>query len=72
MTPGRPAHVRTSSEALDDEQLVEELRSLLAEEDCFGELAARMALLADERRLRILFCLHAHPQIGRASCRERV
>ena len=63
MTPGRPAHVRTSSEVLDDEQLVEELRSLLAGEDCFGELAARMALLADERRLRILFCLHAHPLI---------
>ncbi|MGN7213167.1 ArsR/SmtB family transcription factor [Brachybacterium paraconglomeratum] len=63
MSPGRPAHVRTSSEVLDDEQLVEELRSLLAEEDGFGELAARMALLADERRLRILFCLHAHPLI---------
>ena len=63
MSPGRPAHVRTSSEVLDDEQLVEELRSLLGEEDGFGELAARMALLADERRLRILFCLHAHPLI---------
>ncbi|MFE7606082.1 ArsR/SmtB family transcription factor [Brachybacterium paraconglomeratum] len=63
MSPGRPAHVRTSSEVLDDEQLVEELRSLLAEEDGFGELAGRMALLADERRLRILFCLHAHPLI---------
>ena len=63
MSPGHPAHVRASSDVLDDEQLVEELRSLLAEEDGVGELAARMALLADERRLRILFCLHAHPLI---------
>jgi len=63
MTTDRPAHVRTSAEGPDDEQLVGELRALLAVEDGFGELAARMALLADERRLRILFCLHAHPGV---------
>jgi DNA-binding transcriptional ArsR family regulator len=55
--------VRTSAEPPDDELLVEDLRALLAAEDGFGELAARMALLADERRLRILFCLHAHPGV---------
>jgi DNA-binding transcriptional ArsR family regulator len=66
MSPARPAHVRTSAEPPDDELLVEDLRALLAAEDGFGELAARMALLADERRLRILFCLHAHPG-GRSS-----
>lgn len=64
MTTGRPAHVRTSAvEVPDDEQLVEELRDLLEGVDGFGGLAERMALLADERRLRILFCLHAHPGI---------
>lgn len=63
MTLGRPAHVRTSDEAPDDAQLVEDLRGLLAAEDGVDELAARMALLADARRLRILFCLHAHPLI---------
>jgi DNA-binding transcriptional ArsR family regulator len=63
MSPARPAHVRTSAEPPDDELLVEDLRALLAAEDGFGELAARMALLADERRLRILFCLHAHPGV---------
>ncbi len=63
MSTARPAHVRTSTEPPDDEQLVEDLRALLAAEDGFAELAARMALLADERRLRILFCLHAHPGV---------
>lgn len=64
MTTGRPAHVRTSAaEVPDDEQLVEELSDLLEGVDGFGDLAERMALLADERRLRILFCLHAHPGI---------
>lgn len=55
--------MRSVAEAPDDEQLVEELRGLLEGVEGFPELAARMALLADERRLRILFCLHAHPGI---------
>jgi DNA-binding transcriptional ArsR family regulator len=63
MSPTRPAHVRSAAEVPDDDQLVEELQGLLASADGFAELAERMALLADERRLRILFCLHAHPGI---------
>src|SRR5699024_1714801 len=43
--------------------LVAELRGLLAEAHGFEHLAERMALLSDERRLRILFCLHAHPEV---------
>ena len=63
MSRARPAHVRSAAEAPDDRQLVEELRDLLAAQDGFDELAEQMALLADERRLKILFCLHAHPGI---------
>lgn len=63
METARPAHVRTSPDVPDDEQLVAELRELLAEEDGFDELTSRMALLADPRRLRLLFCLHAHPGV---------
>lgn len=63
MSPDRPAHVRISEEAPDDRRLVADLRTLLAEVDGFGQLAARMSLLGDERRLRILFCVHAHPGV---------
>src|SRR5690606_4575249 len=63
METARPAHVRTSPDVPHDEQLVAELRELLAEGDGFDELASRMALLADPRRLRLLFCLHAHPGV---------
>ncbi|AXK47003.1 ArsR/SmtB family transcription factor [Brachybacterium saurashtrense] len=59
-----PLHVRDAPGAAgDDSALVEELRALLAEADGVEELARRMALLADPRRLRILFCLHAHPGV---------
>lgn len=63
MDPTRPLHRRASNEELEDEQLVAELTALLAATDGLPQLAERMALLADERRLRILFCLHAHPGI---------
>ena len=63
MSRARPAHVRSAAGPPDDQQLVEELRDLLAAQDGFDELAEQMALLADERRLKILFCLHAHPGI---------
>src|SRR5699024_94625 len=56
-------HVRHGREELPDEHLVAELRGLLAEARSFEQLADRMALLSDERRLRILFCLHAHPEV---------
>ena len=56
-------HVRHGREELPDEHLVAELRGLLAEAHGFEHLAERMALLSDERRLRILFCLHAHPEV---------
>ena len=58
-----PLHVRTSPERPEDDALVAELRSVLAEAGEIEALAARMGLLADPRRLRILFCLHAHPLI---------
>lgn len=63
MSPTPPAHIRADDDAPDDEQLVGELSALLDATDGFGELAERMALLSDERRLRILFCLHAHPGV---------
>lgn len=63
MDPTRPLHVRASADEPEDAQLVAELSTLLAETDGLPQLAERMALLADERRLRILFCLHAHPGI---------
>ena len=42
---------------------VEELRDLLEQAAGFERLAERMALLSDSRRLRILFCIHAHPGV---------
>lgn len=63
MDPTRPLHVRASDEELPDEQLVTELTELLAAAGGFARLAERMALLSDERRLQILFCLHAHPGV---------
>ncbi|MGP9538344.1 ArsR/SmtB family transcription factor [Brachybacterium sp. AOP43-C2-M15] len=63
MDPAPPLHVRASGAEVRDEQLVHELRGLLAGTGGFEELAERMALLSDPRRLRILFCLHAHPGV---------
>lgn len=63
MSPAHPTHVRASDDDPDDDQLVADLTALLAEVDRFTELAERMALLSDARRLRILFCLHAHPGV---------
>ena len=62
MSPIPPAHVRVD-DAPDDEQIVAELTGLLAATSGIAELADRMTLLSDERRLRILFCLHAHPGV---------
>ncbi|WP_114853438.1 helix-turn-helix transcriptional regulator [Brachybacterium sp. YJGR34] len=59
-----PVHVLGGDEATTAEQsLVEELSALLSQAEGFDELAARMALLSDPRRLRILFCIHALPGV---------
>lgn len=63
MDPHQPLHVRTSPEQPEDGELVAQLRSVLARSGEIEELAARMALLADPRRLQILLCLHAHPGV---------
>lgn len=63
MDRSRPLHVRASAEQVPDEALVAELRELLAQTGGVEEIARRMALLADPRRLQILFCLHAHPGV---------
>jgi DNA-binding transcriptional ArsR family regulator len=63
MDRSRPLHVRASSEEVTDEALVAELQGVLAQADGMEELAARLALLSDPRRLRLLFCLHAHPGV---------
>ncbi|WP_394216554.1 ArsR/SmtB family transcription factor [Brachybacterium vulturis] len=63
MDRARPLHVRASAEEVPDEALVAELRELLAQADGVEELAGRLALLSDPRRLQILFCLHAHPGV---------
>ncbi|MDN5901128.1 MAG: metalloregulator ArsR/SmtB family transcription factor [Brachybacterium sp.] len=63
MDRDRPLHVRASAEEVTDQALVAELRELLAQADGVEELADRMALLSDPRRLQILFCLHAHPGV---------
>jgi len=55
--------VRASLKRPEDDALVAELRSVLAEAGEIEALAARMGLLADPRRLQILFCLHAHPGV---------
>lgn len=63
MTPDHLAHVRQDAAELDDDRVVEELSALLATVGGFEQLAERMALLSDPRRLRILFCIHAHPGV---------
>lgn len=59
----RPVHVRVSEQEACDQELVGELTALLATAGDFDEMAERMALLSDPRRLRILFCIHAHPGV---------
>ncbi len=63
--PDHPAHVRTPAAAAaeTDKALVDDLRGLLADAGDFEQLASRMALLSDARRLQILFCIHAHPGV---------
>lgn len=63
MDPEQPVHVQTDDAARADDLLVEELTRLLASVDGFAQMAERMALLSDQRRLRILFCIHAHPGV---------
>lgn len=63
MESSRPLHVRAAPEEITDEALVSELRGLLAQADGMEELAARLGLLSDRRRLQLLFCLHAHPGV---------
>ena len=63
MDTARHDHVRILDGEIGDEELVEELRGLLGEVSGFEQLAERMALLSDPRRLRLLFCLHAHPRV---------
>lgn len=68
MDAEHPVHVRDRSaggaaDGSADQHLVAELQGLLDAEDGFEAMAARMALLADPRRLRILFCIHAHPGV---------
>lgn len=63
-SPGGPRHVRAAADdAPADQDVVDELTVLLAAADGFDDLADRMALLSDPRRLRILFCIHAHPGV---------
>ncbi|MGP5638853.1 ArsR/SmtB family transcription factor [Brachybacterium tyrofermentans] len=71
MDADHPLHVRADDTAPPDDRLVAELTELLDAAPGLDEMAERMALLADPRRLRILFCVHAHPgvrssDIGRA------
>ncbi|GAA1491223.1 ArsR/SmtB family transcription factor [Brachybacterium sacelli] len=63
MNGDHPVHVPADGGPLGDEQLVENLSELLAATGGFEQLAERMALLSDQGRLRILFCLHAHPGV---------
>lgn len=63
MDHDEPLHVRASTAQPHDDELVAQLRDVLADAAEIDELAARMALLADPRRLQILFCLHAHPGV---------
>lgn len=63
MSEPSPHPVHTAARDRADEHLVAELRGLLANAEGFEALAARMALLADRLRLRLLFCLHAQPGV---------
>lgn len=63
MDEGRVVHRRVAGDRPDDGRLVEELSGLLHAAGDFEQLAEAMALLSDPRRLRILFCLHAHPGV---------
>lgn len=63
MDEGRVVHRRVAGDRPDDGRLVEELSGLLQAAGDFEQLAEAMALLSDPRRLRILFCLHAHPGV---------
>ncbi|MFC7465099.1 ArsR/SmtB family transcription factor [Brachybacterium sp. GCM10030252] len=61
--PDCPTHTRTGESAATDDALVGELRDMLASVGSMEEIASRMALLSDPRRLQILFCIHAHPGV---------
>jgi DNA-binding transcriptional ArsR family regulator len=63
MNTSDPLHVPRPTAEARDEELVDELRSVLEQAEGFDQLAERMALLSDPRRLRILFCIHAHPGV---------
>ena len=58
-----PLHLRADDAVPPDGHLVAELTELLDSVTGFDAMAERMALLADPRRLRILFCVHAHPGV---------
>lgn len=62
MDADAPLHLR-ADDAPPDDHLVAELTELLDSVTGFEAMAERMALLADPRRLRILFCVHAHPGV---------
>lgn len=63
MDAEQPVHRRADAAAVPDDQLVADLTALLRATGGFEQLAGRMALLSDQRRLRILFCIHAHPGV---------
>lgn len=63
MDADHPLHVRADDTTPPDDHLVAELTELLGSATDFEAMAERMALLADPRRLRILFCVHAHPGV---------
>ncbi len=63
MDADHPVHRRADAAAVPDDQLVADLAALLSATGGFEQLAGRMALLSDQRRLRILFCIHAHPGV---------
>jgi DNA-binding transcriptional ArsR family regulator len=63
MDADHPVHRRADDAAVPDDRLVAELTALLSATGGFEQLAGRMALLSDQRRLRILFCIHAHPGV---------
>lgn len=63
MDHSHPLHVRASDEDPAGSELVAQLQGLLAQAEGIDDLAGRLALLSDPRRLKLLFCLHAHPSI---------